>query len=424
MTARRGDGMPGRQRGEGIGFGLPAGRTVADDLTRGTNQVGVRLYNERLVLSLIRRHGSLPKAQIARLTGLSPQTITVIMRGLEADGLVVKRSRQRGKVGQPSVPFALDPDGALSLGVKVGRRSTDIVLLDFTGAVRAKLREDYRYPEPGFIVDFVGTGINRLVRGIPPGRIAGVGVATPFEMWNWEEEVDAPPGAMQVWRDVDIKAAIEAVSDWPVHVCNDATAACAAELVVGRGSRFLDFLYVFVGWFVGGGIVLNGSLFPGRTGYAGAVGPLPVPVPGTEPRRFRQLIHSASIYTLERQVTARGGDPRIIWKSADDWSQIEDAVDPWIDSVAADLALAMVAAEAIIDFEAMVVDGAFPTSIRARLVARIRERLADFDRQALPAFAVEEGTVGNGARAIGAACLPLLANFARDRDVLFKDAVG
>jgi hypothetical protein len=40
---------------------------------RGTTQVGVRLYNERLVLSLIRRHGMLPKAELARLTGLSAQ---------------------------------------------------------------------------------------------------------------------------------------------------------------------------------------------------------------------------------------------------------------------------------------------------------------------------------------------------------------
>ena len=402
--------------------GVAADRAFVGDLTRGTNQVGVRLYNERLVLSLIRRHESLPKAEIARLTGLSPQTITVIMRGLESDGLVLKRGRQRGKVGQPSVPYALDPDGVLSLGVKVGRRSTDLVLVDFAGTVRGTLREDYRYPEPGFIVDFVAGGLERLAAGIPRQRIAGVGVATPFEMWNWEEEVDAPPGAMQVWRDVDIRAAVEAASGWPVHVCNDATAACAAELVVGRGHRFLDFLYIFVGWFVGGGVVLNGSLFPGRTGYAGAVGPLPVPVPGTGPRRFRQLIHSASIYTLERQVKARGGDPRTIWKTPDDWSAIAAAVDPWIEAVAADLALAMVAAQSIIDFEAVIVDGAFPAAIRSRLVTQVRERLDDFDRQALPAWAVEEGTIGHGARAIGAACLPLLASFARDRDVLFKES--
>ena len=70
----------------------------APGLARGTTQSGVRLYNERLVLSLIRKHGSLPKAEIAKLTGLSAQTVSVIVRQLEADGLVLKEKPQRGKV--------------------------------------------------------------------------------------------------------------------------------------------------------------------------------------------------------------------------------------------------------------------------------------------------------------------------------------
>ena len=161
--------MHGRDDPKGAGTAAGAAAVAprpppAGDLARGTNQSGVRLYNERLVLSLIRRHESLPKAEIARLTGLSPQTITVIMRALEADGLVVKRNRQRGKIGQPSVPFALNPDGALSLGVKIGRRSADIILMDFTGGVRATLRESYQFPSPEFIIDFVAGGIDQAHR--------------------------------------------------------------------------------------------------------------------------------------------------------------------------------------------------------------------------------------------------------------------
>ena len=51
----------------------------------------------------------------------------------------------------------------------------------------------------------------------------------------------------------------------------------------------------------------------------------------------------------------------------------------------------------------------------------MRAALAGFDLQGLSPTAIVEGTVGNDARAIGGACLPLLANFARDRDVLFKE---
>src|SRR5690242_17631802 len=164
-----------------------AARPRPADLARGTNQSGVRLYNERLVLSLIRRHGQLPKAEIARATGLSAQTITVIMRALEIDGLVKKQARRRGKIGQPSVPFALDPDGAFSLGLKIGRRSSDLVLLDFAGQVRGAIHEPHPYPVPARLREFAAHGIATLTGGLSPAekaRISGIGIAAPFELWN------------------------------------------------------------------------------------------------------------------------------------------------------------------------------------------------------------------------------------------------
>ena len=137
---------------------VDAGRMGEDfqpGLRRGTKPTGVRLYNERLVLSLIREHGSLPKADLARLTSLSPPTVSQIVGQLEADGLLRREQPQRGRIGQPSVPLSLNPDGALSFGVKIGRRSCDIVLMDFVGAVRRDLHLAYPYPSPGAVVDFV-----------------------------------------------------------------------------------------------------------------------------------------------------------------------------------------------------------------------------------------------------------------------------
>ena len=127
---------------------------------RGTNQTGVRLYNERLVLSLIRRHGSLPKAEIARLTGLSPQTISVIMHAARGRRPACSsEDAQRGKIGQPSVPFSLNPDGAFSLGLKIGRRSVDLDPHRFRRRRCApRCTSTYPYPDPDGIVDFVAPG--------------------------------------------------------------------------------------------------------------------------------------------------------------------------------------------------------------------------------------------------------------------------
>ena len=102
----------------------------------GSNQVRVRAYNERLVLSLVRQNPGCSKADIARLTGLSAQTVSVIMRSLESDELLMRGEPIRGRVGQPSVPMFINPEAVFSFGVKIGRRSADLVLMEFAGNIR------------------------------------------------------------------------------------------------------------------------------------------------------------------------------------------------------------------------------------------------------------------------------------------------
>jgi predicted NBD/HSP70 family sugar kinase len=401
------------------------GARSSADFSRGTNLSGVRLYNERLILSLIRRRGSVPKAEIARLTGLSAQTISVIMRQLEADRLVLKGDPQRGRVGQPSVPFTLNPDGAFGLGLKIGRRSSDLVLLDFLGAVRREKRLTHPYPTPSAVLAFVREGIPWLTGSLPEQqleRIAGLGIAAPFELWNWEEEVGAPANVLDQWRDFDTVEEIAAISPWPVILCNDATAACAAELILGQGSRYADFLYVFIGSFIGGGVVLNGSLYPGRTGNAGAIGSMPIAQASARGWPLtQQLIRSASIWVLEKKLRAAGRDPSTLWRSPDEWADFGPVLDEWLDEVAESLALAVTSATAVLDFEAVVIDGSFPSAVGADVVARTTARLAALDRQGLSPVTLRQGSIGGNARAIGGACLPLLAKFGRDQDVLLKD---
>ena len=390
-------------------------------LDRGTRQTGVRLYNERLVLSLVRRHSALPKADLARLTGHSPPTVSAIVRQLEADWLLVREAPRRGRVGQPLVPLALNPDGAFAVGAKIGRRSCELVLIDFVGRVRGRRHETYRYPRPGPILDFVVDGCRALAAALPQegrARLAGIGVATPFELWNWEEEVGAPAGTMQAWRDFDLHGAVGRACGLQVYLCNDATAACAAELLFGAAPRHREFLSVFIAWFIGGGLVIDGNLFPGRTGYAGSLGQVPVPDgPGTA----RPLLHTASLYGLARRIAASGGDPRPIWESPDDWRTIGPHLDGWIAQAAAGIAHAIVAAVAVVELQAVVIDGAFPAAVRARLVAAVRMALGALERKGLPQFTVLEGTIGGSARAIGGASLPFLAKFMRDRELLFRE---
>jgi len=391
-------------------------------LARGTTQNGVRLYNERLALSLIRRHGSLPKAEIARLTGLSAQTVSVIVRQLENDNLLVKETPQRGKVGQPLVPFSLNPEGAFSIGLKVGRRSGDLILLDLTGKVRRKVHKPYHFPTPQKLVDFVAIGLQELLSDLSltqRERICGLGIAAPFELWNWEEAVGAPHDVLEAWRDFDLVGEIAKLGDWPVHFSNDATAACAAELLFGKGNQFHTYAYFFVGYFIGGGIVINGHIFPGRTGYAGAIGPLPHSAADGTPQ---QLIHNASLFVLENQLQAAGLDPMVLARSPEDWGEIGPELNIWLEQTANSLAFAAVATMSVVDFEAIIIDGAMPADVRAELVRKTRLAVTSHDLRGLPKFSMEEGSIGSDARAMGAASLSLFANYIIDRDVLFKEA--
>ena len=393
--------------------------------SRGTNQSGVRLYNERLVLSLIRSNGALPKADLARMTGLSPQTISIITNQLDADGLLLKGNPLRGKVGQPLVPYSLNPEGALSFGLKIGRRSVDLYLINFTGKVLKLLHKTYPYPTPDGIKEFARTGIDALLDGISPalrGRIAGLGIAAPYEMWTWHEEIGAPKSEIDAWRDVDMRAMIAEICSWPVYFANDITAACAAELMFGAGDEHIDYLYIFIGSFIGGGLVLNGHLFPGRTQNAGALGSMPAQSPPAGASgRTPQLMNVASIYVLERKLLAQGRNPDVLWQSPDDWGDLGPVLDEWIDEVARSLAFSIVAAIAVIDVETVVLDGAFPTHVRSRIIEQTERALADVNRQGLSRFRLVAGSIGNAARAMGGASLPLLANFTQDREVLFKD---
>src|SRR5262245_36464465 len=383
------------------------------DLARGGSQSGVRLYNERLVLSLIRRYGSLPKAEIARISGLSAQTASVIVKQLEADGLLLRQRPQRGRIGQPPVPLSLNPDGAYSIGLKVGRRSADLVLIDLMGRVRTSRHRTYRYPEPDKTLAFVRYGIAALERDLKPPqrtRISGLGIATPFELWNWEKEIGAPRDVLQIWQAFDLVGEVAKLSSWPVQLCNDATAACAAELSFGIGSRYRDFVYFFIGSFVGGGVVLNGMLYQGRTGNAGALGSMPVS--GEGPLGVLQLIRSASLYRLEQLIGNQGRDPSMLWKTPQDWDGIGQPLDAWIKDSSIHLAQAIVSSVSVIDFEAVIIDAACPPDVRTRLVERTRTQVAQLDQQGLSAFSIVEGTIGGDARAIGGASLPLLSNFA------------
>jgi predicted NBD/HSP70 family sugar kinase len=391
--------------------------------TVGSNQVGMRQFNERIILQAIRLHGPLPKADVGRLTRLSMQTVSMIVDRLIDDGLLVKQPRVRGRIGQPSVPIALRPDGAFTIGIKVGRRSLDVLAMDFVGQVCSRDVFEYDYPDPAALFPALESRLARTneALGARAKKVVGVGVAAPLWLGGWRDFLGAPPDALDAWNDIDIRSRIATMTGLPVEFAKDTTAACAAELVMGQGRGIHNFLYLFVGTFIGGGLVIDGHLHGGPHGNAGAVGSIPLARDGSKPAR--QLLHAASGFVLERMFAEAGApaaaahDHRAL--SADLWRLTEQ----WLDTACPAIAAALTNAAALLDLEAVVIDGELDRQLLREIIRRTERVLDRFEWEGMARPQLLEGAIGADARAMGGAILPLYAHFAPVHELFLKPAV-
>ena len=384
---------------------------VIRTLGSGLSQRGVRDHNARLLLSLIQRHGGLPASDLAKIAGLSPPTVSTILRRLEEEGLVFKGDPVRGKVGKPSTPILLARDGAFSFGLKIGRRSAEIALIDFVGDLRGERRITYGQPIPAEVFRFVTESIEAISATLTQAqarRVCGLGVGAAFEIWNWTIEDTWPQVEFSDWRTVDLRQQLNSLTGLPVSLLNDSTAACQAEHIYGRGREFRDYAYFYVGAFIGGGVVLDNAVFEGRQGNAGALGALRTIGPQGE---SMQLIDTASIRQLEQRLYESDIDSRQLWNDPESWERLSRHVDPWLGQTAQEISKAALSVCAVIDFEAIVIDGAFPAHVRNDLVERVRRYVATQDTRGLIKPQIKTGSIGAKARSIGAATRPIDEQF-------------
>jgi predicted NBD/HSP70 family sugar kinase len=173
--------------------------------------------------------------------------------------------------------------------------------------------------------------------------------------------------------------------DLPVWFSNNATAACITELEFGDESLWNDFLYIFVGTFVGGCVVQNGALKTTEQSNAGAIGSMAVPAAYADDdtgsgQTSVQLIHCASCYLLNNQLKQAGFNPYTVIDAIGLKEQGQENNDElpdqaigifnqWLDKTAETIAIALVAAVSVIDFRGVVIDGLLPGVLVNRLVS-------------------------------------------------------
>ena len=162
-----------------------------------------------MILNALRRLGQASKADLSRYVSLTNNTAGVIVKELEERKLIRSEGKRSGGRGQPATLLSLDPDGAHAIGVKFGRRSIDTLLVDFRGHVLDRRHHELDFPMPDEAIGLALHDIAALRNALPKSartRMAGIGIATPYDMGSWRRELDIASEAYRVWNEVDLSS--------------------------------------------------------------------------------------------------------------------------------------------------------------------------------------------------------------------------
>jgi predicted NBD/HSP70 family sugar kinase len=390
-------------------------------LLSGTNLERAGDHNQRVTLHAIRVNGPITRTDLADITGLTPPAIANITRKLMQDNLIREAGRVRGARGQPPIKLVINPDSWFSVGVNVDRDHMTLVVLDFQGAVRARISREIQFALPEAVQSFFRRSISQLLQkaSISVAQLVGIGVAFPDDIQQ-AELPDQPP-AYASWGSVSVARLFAGVLKVPVFVENDAAAAAMGELQFGRGHQYRSFFYILITAALGGGLVIDGNYFRGAHGRSAELGWLRAHDGFS---RTRQLQNIVSLSALSSRLAAKGyrlSSPRVLTRLDEEGRRI---VQDWVETSVEALLETVLAINCLIDPQAVLIGGRLPAGIVDELARRLNERLQPY-APTMPAIApVERAVLSDDAPAVGAAILPFTHRLLPTRTALMKVSGG
>lgn len=370
----------------------------------------MRRHNERVVLSALDRHPGLFNAELARRTGLAAQTISVILRALDEQGLIARGEVLRGRRGQPATPLHLRADGAYSIGAAMCFSRQLVGLSDFNGTIIDSEMITQSYPDFDNSIETIAGAVGKFMAAMPDAkreRIAGLGLALPLAMDRYLETLEAPQAVVQSWGERDFSEELSRAVGLDVWTISYGTAASGAEARQPDSGNTGGFAYFFLGNLLMGGIVdAAGPLAPGNKGelLGGML------VPGPERTSVRAGM-TASTYGLTTALVEAGVTVPIEIGADWDWHPYASIVEDWIDRSAKALAHVVVNTGCTFELNTVVFDGVLPQDLMGILVDRVGIELKGLPVVLGRLPQLRLGHLGPNAAMIGAARLPLQQRF-------------
>ena len=393
----------------------------------GTNLTYAKAYNYRLVLEIIRLEGPISRANIARKTELTAQTVTNITRWLLQAGLINEAERHQGGRGAPSTALVINADSAFSIGLDLDQDHLTGVLMDLSGTVRHRLAYSFSFPTPDHAMDLMESCVTTLMEkeNLKHENVWGVGIGLPgpFEISDGTVVTNLNTKAFPGWKHVPVVKTMSERLSLPIHLENNATAAAIGECRYGRGQEAGTFFYIFFGLGLGGGLVLDGHPYSGNTGNAGEVGYIPTTPTKTIPSPFTKPhlgIHF-NLPLLFEKLATNGLAIEKPSELADLLTQEHPVLMNWIDEGAQLLASLAISIQYILDPEAIFLGGRIPESVLLAFKNRVDQLLPELrvvDTES--ASIIRLASAGRDAAALGVATIPLHESFSPSHSILAK----
>jgi glucokinase-like ROK family protein len=246
--------------------------------TRNSADQGlVREINLSLVMHYLLDRAPVSRAQIAQAIGLNKSTVSSLVEDLMERRLVHETGINTVGTGRPATLLEINPQAGAIIGVALGVDYLAAAVTDFHGSI---LWRKSTGADPYETVEVCLVQTLALVRQAidfcqsQSLHLLGLGLAAPGT-------IDLEQGVLIFapnlgWRDVPIKTFFSGETDLTVYVENDANAAAVAEHLFGAARRSQNFIFVFAGVGIGGGLYLDGKLLRGNNGFAGEIGHAPI----------------------------------------------------------------------------------------------------------------------------------------------------
>ncbi|MFN8382825.1 MAG: ROK family transcriptional regulator [Anaerolineales bacterium] len=242
-----------------------------------TDQNYIRETNLSSVLRLIHSQAPISRAQLAVITGLNKSTVSSLVDELIERNLVHEAGSNSSGAGRPATLLEINSQAGLIIGVELGVDFVSVAVTDFLGNIIWRRREDAN-PNEGqqkMIEQTLRIAKEAMTAGKKKNTpFLGMGLATPGTVDIKEGMLIFAPNLH--WRNVPFGKIFSEQTKLKVFVENDANAAATAEHLFGTTRKCQDFLFVFAGVGIGGGLFLNGKIYRGKNGYAGEIGHSPI----------------------------------------------------------------------------------------------------------------------------------------------------